>query len=266
MANTRFVASIGNYALYSSILNGTGGGAPALSEATGYPMSNALQHDRYTQWQVAGGAGTPVNYDFDLGLNRDLYAIGLHGFRLLSGTMGDLTIQYAAAVAGYVPGAWSTFGTIAAASLNASGVRDVVSVDTTPPSGRYIRLSFVHTTAVWSVGKVFATGTPTINAGVVYDIGGVETELRYQLVTTGPTGHPLLEDIGDQGRAWTVGFSAVSTATKNLLIGLGQQSRPFSLVDENDALYEVRTQSGVVMATRVFNDLWNVSLELVRLP
>jgi len=274
VAGTRFILSSANQCLAATLKNGTGGGAPAVSEATGYPMTNALQHDRYSFWQVASGSGTPFAFDVDLGEDNLITVAGLHGFRLLSGTMGTFVVYYASAAQGYNPAAWAggTFGSVSGATLGTSGVtanRDIAIVAAVQTT-RYLRYSFTHTTAVWSVGKLLASVAPTILAGAdtIYGAGGVETDYRTQIVTAGASGHPVIEDLGDQGKAWQVTFPAVSTATKDLLRSLASSARPFSMLDDTDALYEVRIQSGAIQCSRPYGGnsaLWDVTVELVRL-
>jgi hypothetical protein len=62
-------------------------------------------------------------------------------------------------------------------------------------------------------------------------------------------------------------FTQITTAAKDVLDQLGGEAYPFSLLDENDLLFEVMLAgaSGVA-CERVFTDVWNVSVPLKRLP
>jgi hypothetical protein len=259
MSNTRFIKNSQNLALTATLKNGTGGGAPSTVEDSAYPMTNALQSDRYTPWLTPSGAATPIQFDIDLGSSLSVNAIGLHGFRLHSGSMGTLTITYGTS---YAPG--TSWGTISGATLTAN--RDVVVI-AGPSSARYIRLSFAHTSAIFSVGKLLVAITPTLDAGGIYSPGSTETPFRYQTVIEGPSGQPAINDVGDQGNLWDMRFTQITTAAKDVLDQLGGEAYPFSLLDENDLLFEVMLAgaSGVA-CERVFTDVWNVSVPLKRLP
>lgn len=259
MSNTRFVTNSQNLALAATLKNGTGGGAPALSESDDYPMSNALFHDRYTPWLTPSGAASPIQFDIDLGSSLSVKVIGLHGFRLHSGSMGTLTITYGTT---YAPA--TSWGTITGATLTAN--RDAVVI-AGPSNARYIRLSFAHTSAIFSVGKLLVAITPTLDAGGIYSPGSTETPFRYQTVIEGPSGQPAVNDVGDQGNLWEMRFTQITTAAKDVLDQLGAEAYPFSLLDENDLLYEVMIAGATgVPCERVYQDVWNVTLPLKRLP
>lgn len=262
MANTRWFRSSQNLILAGTLKNGSGGGAPAENSDTAYPMSNALQHDRYTPWKTPSTPpASPINIDVDLGGTFSVYALGVHRYELLSGTAGTLTIgtQTGAYSGG---GAFTTFGTISSANLTSS--KDRAVIDTATVSARSVRFSFAHTSAVFAVGKLWAVIAPTIE--VMYSPGAVLTPYRAIVETVGPDGIPYVNDYNEDGFLWSLGFENTTNANKLTLWTLVNSGRSCSMLDDSDKLEEVRVVGGAVPTTRVFIDPWSPRLDLARLP
>ncbi|HXT99584.1 MAG TPA: hypothetical protein VN903_01240, partial [Polyangia bacterium] len=60
-----------NYIASATLMNGSGGGAPALIQTSPYTMSNLVGSDRYKFWMSSAlAASSAFNVDFDLGANR----------------------------------------------------------------------------------------------------------------------------------------------------------------------------------------------------
>jgi len=264
MANTRFFRSSQNLALTATLKNGSGGGAPSLAESSASPMSNAIQHDRYTPWMTnSTPAASPVNLDIDLGSTVSVYALGVHRYRLLAGTAGTLTIgTQTGAYNG--AGAFTTFGTISSANLTSS--KDRAVIDTSTVSTRSVRFSFAHTSAVWSVGKLWVVVAPTIDLGQIYAIGSVLTPVRYQVENVGPSGIPMVDDFNEDGFLWSLDLSVVTTATKTAVWTTVNSGRSCSMLDDNDKLEEVRVVGGAIPTARMMTDAYAPRLELARLP
>jgi hypothetical protein len=268
MGTTRFVTNANNLGLGATLKNGSGGGAPALASATGYPMANTLTKARYVPFVSASGAASPINLDFDQGGDTAVKAIGLHALSVLSGTLGTITISYATAAEGYVPGAWPhTYGTIASSAF--SGHRDACVVANA--TMRYWRISIAHTSAQISLGKVLLAATLT-DLGYIYWPGSTETIVRYDTAMVGPAGLPNIQTRPYLGKLWQMTMDTVTGTQLATLQGLAASGDPFSLIDEGSLLEEVMIQGGQISAARKYaagaaaNDVWAASLPLQRLP
>ena len=265
MANIRFFRNSQNEALTengATLKNGSGGGAPAEASDSAYPMSNALLADRYSPWRTNNTpAGTPVNLDVDLGGTLSIYAIGVHGFTLISGSMGTLTLGYQTGTYNGA-GSFTTFGTISAASLTTS--RDRAVVDTGTQSARSLRWSFAHTSAIWSVGKVFAVVAPTIDCDALMP-GSLYTPVRYQTENVGPSGIPAITDHNRDGFLWSLDLGPVSSALRLAVWTIVNSASPVSMIDDADKLEEVRIPGGQIPSPRAFST-YNPRLDLTRLP
>lgn len=263
MSTTRFLLT--NLAVANgSLLNGTGGGAPATVQATGFPMTNALTADRYTLWKSSTAPASPVYYDVDLGLNRSVRACGVHGLRTSSISVFFVNVYYATAATGYPPssgGAWTSF----AAMNAASSPRDLGSVNGSNVLARFWRFEFVVSgSGFFSVGKL-SLGLLS-DLGIVYSPGTQAQIIRYRTEAATPAGQPVINDFGDAGRLWTLNFESITSATLSTLQSLASQTGSFIYVDDLSAFYEVALQGGSFSWTRRFTDLYSAQVNLQRLP
>ena len=266
MANFRFFRNTQNEALTengATLKNGSGGGAPAEASDPLNTMSNALTADRYSVWKTNNTpAASPVNLDVDLGSALSIYAIGVHGFTLVGGSMGTLTIQ--TQTGSYTPaGTWTTFGTIASANLTSSRDRAVIDTNTVA-SVRSIRWSFAHTSGIWTVGKVWAVVAPTIDCDALMP-GSMYTPTRYQTEVVGPSGIPAITDSARDGFLWSLDLGPVGSALKLAVWSIVNSANPVSMLDDADKLEEVRIPGGQIPSPRFFST-YNPRLDLTRLP
>lgn len=265
MANLRFARSSQNLAVLGTVQNGVGTNAPALQEDSQYPMSNAAQADRYTPWKTPGTPpSSPLNIDIDLGAAFSIYAIGVHRYNLLGGSAGTLTVQTQTGSYNGT-GTWTTFGTIASANLTSSKDRCVIDTNTVA-SVRSIRWSFAHTSGIWSVGKLFAIITPTVDLGNSYAVGSVLTPVRYQTVQVDANGIPDIDDHNEDGFLWSLDLGYTTSAIRLSMWTLVNSGAPVSMIDENDKLEEVRVVGGQIATEHTFLSVYHPRLELARLP
>jgi hypothetical protein len=264
MPNTRFLLT--NHAVVNAtLLNGTGGGAPALEQSTGFPMTNALTNDRYTLWKTSTAPASPTVFDLDLGQNRSIASASIHGLRVSSLTILSVNIYRSTEANGYPPvdlSSWTSTGSFS----TISAPRDI-GTSFTAVSARYWRFEFSVSyagSAFFTLGKL-GLG-PLSDLGFVYSPGSQETIVRYRTEASTPAGQTVINDFGDTGRLWSLQFDSITGATLTTLQSLAAQSGSFIYVDDAGVYYDVILQGGRLARTRRFNDLYSTTVELQRLP
>ena len=69
MPNSRFVTF--NWVESATLMNGTGGSAPARDETAPFVMERLQVRDRTVLYKCSASPPSPLNIDFDLGGNRN---------------------------------------------------------------------------------------------------------------------------------------------------------------------------------------------------
>lgn len=262
MADTRWFRSAHNVALAGTLKNGVGLNAPALVEDTSFPMAQAIQHDRMTPWKTpTTPASSPVKIDIDFGSTLSIYAMGVHRYELLSGTAGTLTMETQTGTYDGT-GTWNSFGTITSANLTSS--KDRASLQTSGQSARSGRWSFAHTSAVFSVGKLWAVIAPTLTKQYAKD--SILTPTRYITENVDANGAAMINDYNEDGFLWSMDMGVCTAAEWIQIKLLLNSGRSLSMLDDADKLEEVRVVGGQIPAGRAFDTSYFPRIELARLP
>jgi hypothetical protein len=163
MSNTRF--GLTNYATngIATLLNGTGGGAPARHEDANFPMENALRQDRYTPWKTDAAPGITVQLDVDLGSAKSIACGAAHGFTLPSGSVANNFKLYSGS-------AYPTFAQRGSTvSLLSFQPRDY-SAFFSPVSARFWRFEWNLFSGPFRLGHLFLG--PLVDLGQAHSVTG----------------------------------------------------------------------------------------------
>lgn len=264
MSTTRFTFLNRIEASTCTLLNGTGGGAPALDEVSGYPTSNTKTSDRYTLWKQSSGAGT-INVDFDLlgsAANVGINVAALLGHRPTTAAgsgIASVTVQTQTNAVGYAPaGVWTTQGTITMGATARDG-----GVGFADASIRYVRFALSVTDA-FTLGRFF--------------IGAVETDFlcrylpgmsrgvlnpRRENIAIGEA--PVLNWLGDAYESFGMAFMA-DTTLRNKLDALAKKRQTAVYIDHNSVFREVLVQRYSDAERWAADDLFDAQLDMMRMP
>lgn len=261
MSTTRFVLE--NLLTRSGVVlqNGSGG-APALIEAAPYTMANMLVHDRYAFWKSSVLAPGSYEIDFTLPALTQVSAFGFHGFRHVAGS-GSVAIDLLSQSGAYSSGGtWTYLGTFA----STFSARDHAQGMVAPASANSFR--FLVTIGASSVQ--FTLGNLLLGAvfdtGMIHSPGGSYAPFRNRIETPLPGGQTVLTELGDDGGEWVLPFRSVPNATRGQLMQLAAVAGPFTYLDADGRGFEVFLRNGRLTEARVHTNLWNIDVELVRLP
>lgn len=243
-----------------TIKNGTGGGAPARDERTGYLMDNALYRDRYTAWGTAATPASPLYFDVDLGSDKSVACAAVLGLRAATGVPATCVVKSATAAAGYAPGPWTTRATL---TLGSTTERDAGAVFAAT-SARYWRFEFTTVSTAFYLGRLWLGASDDL--GMLYSKGSSETPIVFGVSDVLPGGIPVDAYIGDEGRMWSLRFETVLAATRNSWLTALRTKQSFVLFDDADACFEVRLPQRSVPTDRTAYNVYTVNVELTRLP
>lgn len=238
MSNTRFGKTNRIDATACTLKNGTGGGAPALDEVAGYPMTNLEVTDRYTLWKQSSGASMQLDYDLTgAASNIAITTAALLGHRPTTASGAGITsvaVHGVPNASGYPPGAgWgAALGTISMAGPARDG--GIVFGST---SIRYLRFDITCADA-FTLGRAWA--------GVIdYDLGtmfgpGAEHALQLPVRENRALGDvPVTNWIGDKYDIITYPLPFLSDAVRAYLRTLRASKQTLLLVDYQDVFREV---------------------------
>jgi len=237
MAYTRLSKSAYNAVLATATVlkNGTGGGAPALTETASNPMANLQTVDRFTVWASGASAPDPLYVHYDLGSDLSIVAVGYHAMRVAAGASlpSSVVVGSRTAAGGYsgTPGDYTTRATLSAGL-------DVES-EITPASARYWQFTIngIPGAAGCTLGKL-ALITQLDNLGLVHSPGGQVTITQPQARTRTPGGVLASTVFGNPYRSYSLPFLAVPAATKATLEAYGTQGTPFIYIDQDGLAFE----------------------------
>lgn len=253
------------------VLNGSGGGAPALEENADFPMANLLVRDRYVSWMTGAAPPNDVYVDFDLTggppINKTVNALAICGFRGTALFPNSCFIQYALTAGGYPP-TWIGFSP---GSISLSLATDSAVILTTPTLCRYVRFWFPNTFGnPFSVGRLMVASTVE-DLGFAYSLGAVDTETTQQIRNRAVDGTPVVTRFGKRRRRLSLPYNSIiygSTGAK--LRALARLERPFVMVNPFGETMEVDLADGTVPFVHRFGtatqDIFDVQLELEQLP
>lgn len=261
MSTTRFVLE--NLLTGSGVVlqNGSGG-APALIEAAPYTMANLLVHDRYSFWKSSVLAPGTYEVDFTLPALTLISAFGFHGFRLLDGS-GSISVDLYSQTGAYsAGGSWTYVETLASAFDTRDSAQELVS----PVSADSFRFVFTigSSSVQFTLGNLLL-GT-VFDTGMIHSPGGSYSPFRNRIETPLPGGQTVITELGDDGGEWVLPFRSVPNATRTQLMQLAAVAGPFTYVDADGRGFEVFLRNGRLTEARVHTNLWNIDVELVRLP
>lgn len=246
--------------------NGTGGGAPALSQNADWPMSNLLLQDRYSVWRSVGDGVAPVSIDFDLGSSQTIVDLLITNRRFYGLMASDTALEvYYDNV--YPPTTWlddTTFN----AQLNDS--RFVIGA----ASGRYWRFDIYPPPGVGqALSCKLWIGRSADKVTLTHD-WSLETRfanqrLRDELRT--PSGllysfEPAISIASNVREASLVLRTASQSDWDTLRDTLSGLDSRFLISDSTGLVWETSLPGGKIAATRRFNGLYEIELELEQHP
>lgn len=260
MANTRFM--LGNLAEGAAVVNGAAGG-PSRNEYSPYTMERALNRDRRSVCKFNGGGGGVV-WDLDFGSATTLGAVAALGWRNLDGGSWSSLNVYRSST--YYPAA-VTWAGVFFSSFGGDPGRDQAGT-WTPASARYWRVEFGMTASpkLYTLGRIVLLNT-VLDLGLVYGQGGVVAPFQNRLEQGMQDGSFNLNTLGDPGADISLPFPSVNDAfVGTYLKPVAAAAGSVVYIDDKGAVRECIVTGGRVAPSRRFNDLYDASLEMRRLP
>lgn len=253
MSNLRWVYD--NKALAATIMNGTGGGAPAREETSPFVMERGLQHDRLTPYMSAVTPTSPFFYDLDLGAAQSIEGVAVHGLEVFGSTViSTILVQSASS--------YLTFSTRATLTVGASKPRDPGAYFSAQ-SFRYWRFLIAFTTVgQFKFGRV-ALG-PGVDLGIRQSGPYSNDPERYQVEgarTVG--GHPTIHDLGvGRARRYSIPLRSMDETTRAKLEGLSDTVRSLTMFDQDDIVSEAIVTGSRVRQSRTWPTTTDGQVEL----
>jgi len=258
VATCRFI--LGNLAETATVKNGSGGGAPARSEASPLVMERALNPHRRSLWK-GGSANCILGYtayqlDIDVGFiggAQQCTAAAIHG---LSSNIQLADLYTLAAYPGTVP--------------------DYVGLDSVTVSGRDAHSVFPSLASqYWSLVLTTSSGPPTVgrlvlgslvDLGVAPNPGSQSSEHQHRLEQVAEDGSVTLLELGYPGHDFTLNFDPCSQAVRTKLRAIAAHRGSVTYIDPENRCFEVFVRGGRPDTSSVNTSFSSVSLEMARLP
>ena len=242
-----------------TILNGTGGGTPALEETAPYVMTNAMTAGRRTKWQTSAAPASPLTFDVDLGAARAVGCAAVCGLRSDSGViMGSCDVQWGASATG----AWTTL--------------DSVAITGSPRDAGVVFTGGSVTKRYWRFNFTFAgTGGFSLSSlwlGALTDLGGMHSPdaetspFQNRAESQVSDGSYLINTLGDKGHDFTLPFNVASASLRTTMQAISDLSGSFVYIDPDGNFYEVIARGGRVTTRRSHATIYALGVELARLP
>lgn len=256
--NSRF--SFTNHIETATLKNGTGGGAPALDEVAGFPMTNSQTRWRGKLWKQSSGASGQI--DFDLGSNKSFACAALLGHRPVTGNgMTSCVVYGATAATGYPPtsgGSWTAIDTISMASSARDG-----GIVFNSASYRYVRFDYTCFTA-FTLGRCFVGALTDL--GLVYAPGSEEYLIQPRADHTSPFGQLFSQWGGDDYERFALRFDPTDATLRSTLRTLAKKKQTLVYVDYDDVFREVLL-APEIGGPHEFNNpqRWQYGVEMVSL-
>lgn len=260
MSTTRFLYTNLLEASGAVLKNGTGGGAPALDEVAGYPMTNALTRDRYTVWQQSSGAGMDV--DIYLGGSKNFTVFGFQNHRPTAAAgVGITTIDLYYQTGAYSPGGvWTAIATIS----GLAALRDMALVFA-QKTGNSIRASLTVADA-FTLGR-FWLGVVDKDLGTIYMPGRRRTLQQSVADDRAPGGVLCRSWTGDSYNLYGLPFDESDTTLLAALRTVAAKKQSLIYLDHEDVVSEVLLANGSLtdIHQRPGAVPYDAALELVQL-
>lgn len=230
MASLRFCLT--NLLESGALLNGTGGGAPALDEVSPWLMSNAMNRDRGMVWQ-----GTVTgNYDVDLAAQSIIEVFAILGVRgAPSSAAGISSVACKVQTGAYAPaGAFTTVGTATMTTFRDGGVIGTGTADT-------VRFT-VTTSTAFTVGRLFA-GAISTDLTFVSSPGYSRRWIDPILENRMSDNSPFITYSGEGHWEYSLPYEGVNSTLFSALLEIGRTRRTFLLIDRDNTIYEARVRA-----------------------
>lgn len=245
-----------------TLLNGTGGGEPALEQHADFPMTNLFYRDSETVWRTSDAPTSPVQIDIDLGSSLACSCAALLNLRAASTqVLTTCTVQSAAASPG---GPWTTRGTIALTAhlnlipIDAGGAFDSVSA-------RYWRFEITDAGSGWySIGKLWLGVAQDLGFEYFSNEGWRHGRTRRRREKQGE-GAPILFDGGRRSHDFSMPMPDVTSTPVAIIETLSTLTQPFVLFPHEGQAYEVFIPGGRDETEFRFASLYSTGLQLASL-
>lgn len=260
MANIKFFYNNLLTGSLATLKNGTGGGAPALSEDADFPMSNLRSPDRYSVWVTGATPPDPMQVDFSVLAATTLKAFGVarHDTDWVD---GPVEVYYSTSA--YLPGGWSlgpTFTPLAG--------RTNMLVESTIASVRSLRFSMsAHTLTSAMLGN-FLAYKDSYDLGHEGAAGSVDVVRKWRSRSATISGLPVINKIGVDRRQIVLSLPTVTSATRAILQALIALDDPFTIQIPNGEHVHVTFAEDQLDRERLFAaaELSSFRLVLEELP
>lgn len=253
MATCRFI--LANKAQTATILNGSGGGAPARTEVSPFVMERLLNADRRSLWKAGAPTYTAPNQwqiDLDLGSAQDVNAAALHGLSCSGGVISAAGVFY-----------YNTYPTV------------FIGIGGMALNGRDAGMSFsTFNKRYWSI-LIEATGTPTLGRivlGTLTDIGlapspgSRSSPRRNRIEQELEDGSLNINEIGFPGHDFAFNFQVATPAYRTLLEAVQAAGGTITYFDPRGRWFEIFIRRGQLECARLGEDADSLALEAGRLP
>jgi hypothetical protein len=232
-------------------------GAPATQEDPAFPLENLLNSDRSSVWSTGPTPADPLRIQLDLGGDKAVALLGLHGLR--AGILpNQLLAGYRTAAQGY---AASTYTALPVQNFT-SGPRDTGQVLFPVVTGRYWQLELD------SFGIPYALANPLLAAitndlGIVYSPGSTDTYLPVVARDRTAGGMPVVTQLGDDRRELVMLFNNVDQGIRNALLLLAKSRAPVTYVDAFDQFQQIILTTDRLQIAHTWGpvDRYDVTLE-----
>lgn len=260
MGTTRFGRPSDNRLLSPNtiILNGSGGGAPALIQDPLFPMSNLLNPDRYTPWKTLVGATPPLKIDFDLLGSLTCSYISFHGLRQNAPLLTGWTIERQTGT--YTPG--GTWLSVSGSNIQPY-TRDQGFAFAAVASRLWRLTLTTFPQEGMSFGSIFL-GTLSQDLGILYS-AMVEDIIHATIPWATASGHANVMEIGDTRSLVQMSFRDITDAIRQKIdngFGRGSSRDPVVWVDRADIARQVIVRRLVWTHTWGSPNLWDCQLDL----
>lgn len=268
--NTFVVRSADNTILIpgATLMNGTGGGAPALQQDAAYPMSNLLNPSRSSVW--ATGASPPSPFYVHITINsQNVIGWGFLGMRGATGP-GFIDFGYRTAAQGYSidPAQYTALST-----LGGTGPIDKYFAFTSQ-SMRHLQFTVRFSPAAgFALGKFVVARSKddwfldTPGKGSIYSPGSSRVIEVPQVRVRSQAGEQHVTVLSRSAyRRFSFIFNNVAESTKTFLETFAQETNPSTYVAVDGTVYEVLPVPGGITATQVWIGRWDCTVEMESLP
>jgi hypothetical protein len=242
-----------NYAVKSSPISTTPTLMAPLPYVGNYPPENLLNPDRSVVWQCDASFGSKY-VDFNLGSQRSIDCLGLHGFSSLLSFPNRMSV-----IAGTTyPPTEADFG-----AFTFGSARDAIFLLPGIYAYRYWRFGILSNVSGFTVGK-FLLGKIT-DLGLAFSPGSEDTAVRSRVSTPMANGSVAKTEVGRPSRRLGYQFNRIPASVYSSLSQAAIKA-PVSLLDPFERAFEIDLDE--LTATCVWGapELYDVGFNVVTLP